>query len=270
MADAGIMKPSNHIDYRALGICAAYCFLSSGCVLHNKFLLSSIFPHENSLLLAQNVFSITLLMIFSSRFVKNGAAPIAALHIPVTLHHNAGDWWIGLCYSFNVVTGIWCLGYLSVPMFSSIKRCNILVVWVIEAVFAQTATTWPTFKPLLILLGGTLLMSFYDLQFSAIGYFFGAMSCVFQSVAFELGKRLVNNGKDLWSVLLINSVVSTAVQLTYMLLAGELPILTSTLGYLFGGRGNPAEFSEVPHFLTVLRKGNPADVADTLSPITCF
>jgi hypothetical protein len=270
MAETQPVKALHQIDYRALSICAAYCFLSSGCVLHNKYLLSSIFPHENSLLLAQNAFTILLLLMLSSRFVKNGPPVIAALHVPVTLYHNLGDWVIGLCYSFNVVTGIWCLGYLSVPMFSSIKRCNIIVVWIIEAMCAQTATTWPTFKPLLVLLGGTLMMSYYDLHFSLPGYVFGAMSCVFQSASFELGKRLVNNGKDLWSVLLINSLVSTGVQLVYMLFAGELPILTSTVGYLFGGRGNPEEFSEIPHFLTVLRKGNPGDVAEVLTPQTLW
>lgn len=255
-----------NVEWRSIGICAAYCFLSSGCVLHNKYLLSSIFPHENSLLLAQNVFTITLLVIFSSNVVKNAPAPIAAMHIPLTLYHNAGDWVIGLCYSLNVVTGIWCLGYLSVPMFSSIKRCNIIVVWIIEAIWSRTSSTWPTFQPLLLLLSGTLLMSYYDLQFSAIGYFFGAMSCVFQSVSFELGKRLVNHGKDLWSVLLINSIVSTVVQLVYMTFAGELPILSSIANYLLGGDGGASTSAlGVPVFLSVLRKGSPTEVAATLT-----
>jgi hypothetical protein len=255
------------LGIRGILICAAYCVLSSGCVLHNKFLLSSIFPHENSLLLAQNVFTITLLLVLSSPLVLRAPAPLSALHVPLTLYHSPGDWVIGLCYSLNVLTGIWCLGYLSVPMFSSIKRCNVIVVWMIEVVWAPTATTWPTVRPLLTLMAGTVLMSYYDLQFSALGYVFGALSCVFQSVSFELGKRLVNHGKDLWSVLLINSLVSTAVQLAYMVFADELPLLHSALSFLFGGDGlMSTAASGAPLFLTPLRKGSPAAVAATLTP----
>ncbi|CUG89149.1 Hypothetical protein, putative [Bodo saltans] len=95
---------SNSSTRRSIAICGAYCVLSSCCILHNKFLLSSILPHANTLLLAQDVFTISLLMIFSSRLVKNAPGPISALHIPVTVHHNPGDWVIGLCYSFCVVT----------------------------------------------------------------------------------------------------------------------------------------------------------------------
>jgi hypothetical protein len=253
---------------RAVAICGAYCVLSSCCILHNKFLLSSILPHANTLLLAQDVFTLTLLMIFSSRVVKNAPSPVSALYIPVTVYHSPGDWIIGLCYSFNVVAGVWCLGYLSVPMFSSIKRCNIIVVWIIEVIWSRGSSTWPTLKPLILLLGGTLLMSYYDLQFSSIGYIFGVLSCVFQSVSFELGKRLVNHGKDLWSVLLINSLVSTTVQLTYMTVAGELPILQSVIEYLLGGAGIGTldSSSSVPLFLTMLTSGNRVDVAASLFP----
>eukprot|EP00331_Platyophrya_macrostoma_P021182 CAMPEP_0176471996 /NCGR_PEP_ID=MMETSP0127-20121128/41472_1 /TAXON_ID=938130 /ORGANISM="Platyophrya macrostoma, Strain WH" /LENGTH=85 /DNA_ID=CAMNT_0017866765 /DNA_START=854 /DNA_END=1108 /DNA_ORIENTATION=+ len=76
---------------------------------------------------------------------------------------------------------------------------------------------WPT----ILFVVGTALMSYYDLQFSALGYLFGGMSCVLQSVSFELGKRLVNHGKDLWSVLLINALASTVIQVLFMAATGE-------------------------------------------------
>lgn len=263
----GAATPLGISPIRSIAICCAYSVLSTSCVLHNKFLLSSILPHANLLLLAQDLFTISLLMIFSSRLMKNAPGPISSLHIPVTLHHSPGDWVIGLCYSFNVVTGIWCLGYLSVPMFSSIKRCSVIAVWLIEAIFSPTATTWPTLQPLLLLIGGTVLMSYYDLQFSAIGYFFGALSCVFQASSFELGKRLVNHGKDLWSVVLINAIVSLTVQLTYITCSDEMPALSSVVDYLFGGTGTLGDGpSSIPFFITALKSGSRADVAASLSP----
>ena len=201
-------------------ICVAYCVSSSICVLHNKFLLSNYFPHENYLLLVQNLF--TMLFIAAGRLMGSTT-------VTFELYRGRGrlsDWVIGVCYSCNVVCGMWALHYMSVPMFSALKRCNIVVVWIIEYVFSRKPTTVTSLRPIVVLLVGTTIAAHNDLEFHALGYLYGALSCVFQGSSFELGRRFVTshqeNGVGLWSVLMLNSMASTAVQVLYILLSGEL------------------------------------------------
>ena len=209
--------PSHHdIFLWSLTVCGLYCVLSSLCVLHNKFLLSSIYPHENCLLLFQNVFTIVFLEVGKS---------FGSKVITYEVQSTSGDWIVGLFYSLNVVTGLWALNYLSVPMFSAMKRCNIIVVWIIEYLFARKPSTVRALSPLIALLAGTFIASSNDLQFSALGYFFGTLSCVFQGASFELGKRLVEHQGSLWSVLMLNSLVSTILQLVTIVATNELPAL---------------------------------------------
>jgi hypothetical protein len=200
----------------SLCVCGLYCVLSSLCVLHNKYILSSVFPHENCLLLFQNFFTIVFLEVGKTLNSKV---------VTYEVQSTSGDWIVGLFYSLNVVTGLWALNYLSVPMFSAMKRCNIIVVWIIEYFFARRASTLHSLMPLVTLLVGTFIASSNDLQFSALGYLFGSLSCMFQGASFELGKRLVEHQGSLWSVLMLNSLVSTILQFATILVTNETPAL---------------------------------------------
>jgi drug/metabolite transporter (DMT)-like permease len=55
---------------------------------------------------------------------------------------------------------------------------------------------------------------------------FGSLSCIFQGASFELGKRLVEHQGSLWSVLMLNSLVSTALQFVTIVVTNELPALS--------------------------------------------
>mmetsp|Transcript_34435 Transcript_34435/g.40270 ORF Transcript_34435/g.40270 Transcript_34435/m.40270 type:complete len:367 (-) Transcript_34435:459-1559(-) len=241
---------------RAIGACVAYCVTSTLCVLHNKYILSKVLPSGSALLLVQNVLTIAFLCVASSSFVgKNPVNFIRSCHLKLTLYHSPGDWIIGVCYSMCVVTGVWSLNYLSVPMFTSIKMCTIVVVWLIEFVSSRTETTMQCLLPTLLFIFGTMLMSYYDLQFSALGYLFGAISCVLQAASFELGKRLVNHGKDLWSVLLINALVSAGIQIVLMLGTGEAQSLL-----LYGQFQLPASATQAQVHAAALASTTPTHI----------
>lgn len=250
--------------FQQIFICVLYSVLSTCCILHNKFILSKVMPYENLLLLLQNVFTIVFILVFgkytaepkvrvatqptlqaedavvndlskpsdtttpTSSAASGRSARVDWLNVlspKFTLYHSKGDWVVGLCYSFSVVTGMWCLFHLTVPTFSAVKKSGMLISWGIEA-WNPTTTTWACLPGILLVIVGTAIQTWYDLDFSLAGVIFGAMSCVFQSLAYEIGKRMVTHGKDLWSVLMINSVVSLVVQLLYMAVFDELGVVS--------------------------------------------
>lgn len=224
--------------WAAISICFLYSVLSTGCILHNKYILSSVAPHEDIMLVAQNVFTILFIVLFGT--YHDGSAPPKefdirrALKPRYAIYHSAGDLVVGLTYSLSVVTGLWCLFHSTVPTFSAIKKSGMLISWVIEATTKPTNTTWTCLPSLFVVMFGTLLQTWFDLDFSALGILFGVLSCVFQSLSFEIGKKMVTHGKDLWSVLLINSAVSLVVQLVYMCTYGEVHIIGDFVHALMG------------------------------------
>lgn len=202
----------NHSLLYAVGVCVVYSVLSGWCVIHNKFILANVFPDSNCLLLVQNVF--TLL------FVALGKT-FLGLKVNVRLS-SMEDWVVGFAYSLNVLCGLWSLHFLIVPMFSALKRCNVIVVWIIEFLFARRETTLDTFRALLVLLGGTFIASYHDLQFSAVGYALAIASCIFQGSSFELGRRFVEKKGDTWSALTMNSLASLCMQVVFLTLSGSI------------------------------------------------
>jgi hypothetical protein len=274
------------VSSSAVAICAAYCILSTACVLHNKHVVSYVYPFESCLLLVQNVVCILYILLMGSSWLipnvvhfldpllkqtpsqtphhpysekhvsdsdleslassphahsassgalqhhpqgirwtagKSLARVVQHLAAPYSLDSSKADWLIGICYSLSVLTATWSLAYLSVPMSQSIKRCTVIVTWVMELYWSPTETTWRCVPSLITLLTGISIMSYHDLQFHAAGYLFGVLACVLQGASLELGKRmLTQQGKEVWSVLLINCIVSTVVQIGYLVASGDI------------------------------------------------
>jgi hypothetical protein len=220
-------------------ICSFYSVLSTGCILHNKYLLSSVMPHESILMLSQNVFTITFIVLVGKRVVEGqheeSDGSIWRFIIPrYTMYHSKGDWIVGVSFALSVITGIYCLSYLTVPTFAAVKKSGMLFSWLME-LQNPSSTTWSCLPSLLMVTFGSICQTWYDLEFSIAGVVHGFLSCFFQSASFEIGKRMVTHGKDLWSVLFINSVVSLIVQLLYMTLYGEAHLIETTISALLFG-----------------------------------
>lgn len=222
-------------------ICSFYSVLSTGCILHNKYLLSSVMPHESILMLSQNVFTVSFILLVGKRVAEGSQSSehtdsIWRFVVPrYTLYHSKGDWIVGVSFALSVITGIYCLSYLSVPTFAAVKKSGMLISWVME-LQNPSATTWSCLPSLVMVTVGSISQTWYDLEFSTAGVVHGLLSCFFQSASFEIGRRMVTHGKDLWSVLFINSVVSLCVQLLYMTLYGEAHLIETTISAI--GFGN--------------------------------
>jgi hypothetical protein len=146
-----------------------------------------------------------------------------------TLYHSKGDWIVGLTFSLSVITGIYCLSYLTVPTFAAVKKSGMLFSWLIE-LSNPTATTVACLPSLITVALGSVCQAWYDLEFSVPGVVHGLLSCFFQSASFEIGKRMITHGKDLWSVLLINSLVFLGVQILYMSMYSEGYLIEALVG----------------------------------------
>lgn len=224
-------------------ICTVYSVLSTGCILHNKYVLAYVMPHESILMLSQNIFTITFIVLVGKRVAENSASASESagestmwrLLVPkYTLYHSKGDWLVGVSFALSVITGIYCLSYLTVPTFAAVKKSGMLFSWLME-LQNPSGTTWACFPSLLVVTLGSICQTWYDLEFSTAGVVHGLLSCFFQSASFEIGKRMVTHGKDLWSVLFINSIVSFIVQLMYMTLYGEAHLIETTISTLVFG-----------------------------------
>jgi hypothetical protein len=199
----------------SVATCLATIVLSSWLVLHNKYVQKYVFPNSNCILLVQNIVTLTFAL---------GARRLGLLHF--TVISSWGDAFSGLLYTVNVMAGIWSLSYLSVPIFSMVKRCTVMVSWVIEVQFDRKPTTFKALPPIILMLAATIFAGSYDGQFVLVGYMLGALSCVAQGSAFELGKRVAASAnKGIWAVLVANSAVAIVIQLVWLCATGEIALL---------------------------------------------
>ena len=199
---------------RSLAICTLFIALSTWCTLYNKYIFENIFRSSNCLLFVQNLITVVVLV--------TGKA-FGWLEFRPSF--GATDWITGAMYGVNVMTGLWSLVFVNIAIFSTLKRCTVVFSWMIEYVFTRTATTSASLGPLAVMLVGTLMAGYFDLQFSGVGYLLSAISCLTQASAFELGRRMTSENKGVCSVLLINSLASVGMQLAMITFTGEIQLL---------------------------------------------
>lgn len=165
--------------FRSVGICVAFCLLSSLSVLLNKHVMSGVLPSGSCLLFVQSV--ATLLLLHAGKRLQ---------WFQISVCFDVTTWVTAVLYTGNVLTGLGSLKFLSVAMFSTLKRCNVIVSWVLEVISARKETTMQAIGPILLIVAGTFLASHNDLQYSKLGYLLAAASCLCQSSSFELGRRV--------------------------------------------------------------------------------
>jgi hypothetical protein len=197
---------------RTLVICCVFIALSTWCTLYNKFIFQHVYQSSNCLLLVQNVVALAALLLLRSTG-----------HVSISLRLDRGDVLCGVCYGINVMTGLWSLVFVNIVMFGALKRCTVVASWVIELFFARTDTTMQAILPIALMTIGTVVASFNDLVFHAVGYLLAIVSCVAQGSAFELGRRVARKkGQGVAQVLYANSVVSIVMQVFMILVTGEI------------------------------------------------
>lgn len=200
----------------SLSVLVGFCIVSSALVIHNKILLdrhTGYFPHSMLLMWFQTITSLVIL----------GAAKFAGI-LRFKVEWNApADWVTGLVYVMSVFTGLLSLSYVSIPIFSTLKRLGLVVSWAIEYFFSRRPETTKTLAPLITMLVGITVAGSADLEFNFMGYFLGITSCVTAASSFELSRRVAQSkNKGVWAVLMMNSVVTAILLTPYLLWSGEI------------------------------------------------
>lgn len=197
---------------KSVAICGATCVMSAVLVLHNKYFLTAVFPHENALLFVQNVFTIAFVLL---------GKQFGWFHVQIAFEK--GALFSGLVYTTSVMTGVWSVPHLSVAMFTTLKRCTVAVSWLIELNFDRKPSTRSEFPAIATMILATFLAGHFDSQYSVLGYVLALISCVAQGSAFELGRRVAaSTNRCIFSVLLVNSCVAITIQTVALAYTQEL------------------------------------------------
>lgn len=197
-------------------ILLSFCVVSSAIVIHNKYLLDrhdGIFPHSMLLMWLQTV----------TAFVTLAGLQVSGILAFRIEWRSPGDWATGIIYVMSVFTGLLSLSFVTIPIFSALKRLGLLVSWLIEYFFSRRPETRKTFSPLVMMLAGISIAGSADLKFNFMGYFFGIASCITASSSFELSRHVAEaKNKGVWAVLMMNSVVTLVILTPYLVWSGDL------------------------------------------------
>ena len=251
-------------------VCVGFCAVSSACVLYNKHLFAEgIFPHPTALVWLQALVAAVAVSLGrrlgvvapfhvpklascvrvlraeppSNDTAAEGSAvtidgeEVAAAGAPPTPQQRAridvATWTTAVAYTAAVATGLAALSYVSVPMFSALKRGTILPQWCLEYRYARTATTMRLLPALALMVLGIVVAARNDLAFSGLGIALGVTSSVLQAVSFELGRWVAGGSAagvgtttpSVAGVLFANSIVSCVLLLPVLAVSGELHAL---------------------------------------------
>lgn len=223
------MTGSDITMMRSVALTLANAFMSIWCVLYNKYIVDpregNIFPLPNCLAICQSIFTVCCLL--CARFAGLTNDPRIGFSLP------PGARTLGLIaifYVFNVMFGLMSLEFLTVPMYSVLKRGTIPATFIGEYLFLSSSGVTRTLPSICVMLFGSLIAGYYDLHFSFLGYLFGILSCVSQAAAFIFSKRFASTSGDAeWGIVYFNSVVSIFAMIPFVFIYGEFDRLVELI-----------------------------------------
>jgi hypothetical protein len=169
-----------------------FCVFSSSGVPRGarcKYLLQDVLHSSNVLLLLQNLITVIALLLLKVVGAIHSdsitPSPTVLLASP-TFHY---DLIIGVLYAFNVMFGFWSLKFLTIPVFGTLKRSVVVIVWVAEYFVLHTPGAVQCLPPLFCMFIGTVIASVFDLYFVPLGYLFAMASSFAQAAAFVVSKK---------------------------------------------------------------------------------
>jgi len=213
--------------FQSLVLCFFFIVSSTFCTLYNKYIMTSVMQSSNLLLLAQALLSIFLLLFCQGLGLIQCETVTLSFSKLSSQPQIKNDLLIGILYALNVMTGLWSLKFLTVPIFGALKRSTILIVWLGELLFLHTYGIYECLPALLFMILGTLIAMVYDIHFVAAGYILATLSSLFQGASFVLSKKMVQQHKDqtpsqrIFGALYFNSLVSVPLLVVIVSQSGE-------------------------------------------------
>eukprot|EP01130_Rhizamoeba_saxonica_P017327 TRINITY_DN8368_c0_g1_i2.p1 TRINITY_DN8368_c0_g1~~TRINITY_DN8368_c0_g1_i2.p1 ORF type:complete len:227 (+),score=13.25 TRINITY_DN8368_c0_g1_i2:51-731(+) len=189
------MEKNNRIK----GVVAAcfYVLVSTIMTFCNKHLLSVYkYSHVITLVAMQSVIILVIIQVLN--------------HLKIT--KIKWDWALqrelfypSLSQALNTIVALTALAHLNIAMYGTLKRLTVMFILIGEMVFLRKFPSTNIVLSVTIIVSGTLIAGYNDLEFHLPSYVFALASCVFQSSYLVLIKQSKTRPLDL---LLYNSVTS--------------------------------------------------------------
>ena len=205
--------------------CLAYGLVSVSITLFNKAIFSVYkFQYPTFVTLVQVVLSIIFMVFLGEARVidfkmKNGGGIFGLRWAKAKKMFPLALFWM-----LYVQSGVLALRYLTVPMFSALRRSTTLITAVGEYIAFGKVMPCPSMAAVLVMVAGAVLAGATDLSFNATGYAWLCV-CVFSTAAFLILIRTLGEELELnqHALLLYNNVLSLPMMLIWFLLATDEP-----------------------------------------------
>lgn len=195
---------------RAVAACALYGTSSVAITFFNKAVFSVFhFHYPVFMTLVQILFCLAALRIANALgFLK---LPPVTKELAITVFPLAFFWWL------YAVTGLVALRYLTIPMFSTLRKFTSLVVLVGETLILRKRSPPSVWLSVLLIVAGGCLAGATDRSASAIGYLLVGICCVATAAYLVLIVRVgASSGLDSVGMLYYNNLLSLPLVLSFL------------------------------------------------------
>lgn len=204
-----------------------YASSSVSMFLVNKWTIK-VFPYACSLLYLQNASTIVVLLVLgsvNSAFAIDWDTTAAVRWIPNVVF-----------FMFNIISSLLAMKSVSVSTLVVFRNLNSIAVALGDKVFLKKHVSSTTFVSLVIIVIGSVVFGYYDLQFDAVGYFWIMVNAVSMSGYTLFVKYLSLKHKyTSFSMSFYNNVMSIVPLVFLIVWHGELHTALDALHVLSGG-----------------------------------
>lgn len=200
---------------RSMAICALYGVTSVSITFFNKAIFSLYaFRYPCIVTLVQILVCLTLLTI--ARLAGFLTLP------PITRQTSRHVFPLALVWWLYVVSGIAALRYLTIPMFSTLRKSTALIVLILEATVLRKRAKPSVWLSILVMVSGGFVAGATDLSFSPMGYTLVAICCVATALYLVLIVRVSATSKlGTFALLYYNNILALPLMLAYLVFFTE-------------------------------------------------
>lgn len=195
---------------RSLAICSLYGTTSVSITFFNKAIFS-LYEFRYPCI-------VTLLQIFVCLFCLTVAQLAGLIQLPKVNAKTVRQvfplsfvWWT------YVVSGIGALRYLTIPMFSTLRKSTAMIVLILEGVLLHKKAKPSVWIAIFIMVAGGLLAGATDLSFSTMGYVLVTICCFATALYLVLIVRITDSSKlGTFALLYYNNLLALPLMVVYL------------------------------------------------------
>jgi len=205
-----------------------YGVISISITFFNKAVLSVYsFNYSNTLTLGQMITAIVFLWALKrARLIHFADFNVATAKAALPL---------ALWFSGMVITGLWSLGYVNVPIYNTLRRMTTLIVIVAEFVSFKKLVPLDEGFSVVLMVAGAFVAGYGDLTFNFVGYSLTILNCLVTAgylVTIKLTKQRTGCGE--FEMMFYNNIESIPIVLLIVLLFEARDVLQYEYLFDFG------------------------------------